>query len=109
MRLQPCSKSLHIHNSKAPRIYIPETCGRPQGTWTPSPRHPLPTSLTVSLLKALALRAAAAAAHSSDRLMNPNRRGFQSLDGAGEKPDAYSVDSPPIGLPAVYELSLTRL
>lgn len=79
------------------------------GNVDPPPSSPLPTSLTVSLLKALALGAAAAAAHSNDRLMNLNGRGFQSLDGAGEKPDAYSVDSPPIGLPAVCVLSLTRL
>lgn len=35
-----------------------------------------------------------ASAHSDDRLMNLNGRGFRCLDSTGKKPDAYSGDTP---------------
>lgn len=76
-----------------------------QGPSPPPPPRPQPPSPRLPTLKELGTRAAA---HGSDRLMNLNRGGFQSLDGAGEKLDAYSADSPPVGPPAVYQLGLTR-
>lgn len=62
-------------------IYILETCECPWGTLSLS----LPFESTH----------AQASAHTSDRLMNLNRRGFRCLDSSGKKQNKKTPDTPP--------------
>lgn len=103
----PCSKSLHTHSSQSSSHFHTRNFSV-LGDHGPSPSSTTPPPPLVSTSPRFERPRTRASAHSSDRLMNLNRGGFQSLDGAGGKPDAYSADSPPVGPPAVYQLGLTR-